>query len=136
MLRYVGHKPKLLAIVRALRANRWYISIVLRVSPVPLGLQNGLLAITVPFHVFILSLPFAFPEQCLFVYFGREVCDASVSRIAFHMRRYSSHRRAKSCWSCCMAKSIWAAPSCCFSHLTPSLALGFWQAVLYSATAS
>lgn len=76
VLRYVGQKPRLLAIVRALRASRWYISIVLRVSPVPLGLQNGLLAITVPFHVFLMSLPFAFPEQCLFVYFGREVSHA------------------------------------------------------------
>lgn len=51
------HFNKLFAIMRALRDNQWYVSLVLRPSPVPLGLQNGLLAITVPFHVFLATLP-------------------------------------------------------------------------------
>lgn len=72
VLRYARAKPKLAAILRALRDNAWYVSIALRISPVPLGLQNGLLAVTVPMSVYMGSLPFAFPEQCLFAYFGRE----------------------------------------------------------------
>ena len=72
VLRYARSKPKLAAILRALRENGWFVSIALRVSPVPLGLQNGLLAVTVPMRVYMGSLPFAFPEQILFAYFGRE----------------------------------------------------------------
>ncbi len=72
VLHHARSNPKLAAILRALRENAWYVSIALRISPVPLGLQNGLLAVTVPMHVFAGSLPFAFPEQILFVYFGKE----------------------------------------------------------------
>jgi len=72
VLRYARAKPKLAAILQALRENGWYVSIALRVSPVPLGLQNGLLAVTVPINVYMGSLPFAFPEQILFAYFGKE----------------------------------------------------------------
>lgn len=72
VLKYAKGKPKLAAILKALRENGWYVSIALRISPVPLGLQNGLLAVTVPFSTFMGSLPFAFPEQVLFAYFGRE----------------------------------------------------------------
>lgn len=72
VLRYARPKPKFNAILRALQENAWYVSVALRVSPVPLGLQNGLLAVTVPFHVYMGSLPFAFPEQILFAYFGHE----------------------------------------------------------------
>ncbi len=72
VLRHARSSAKLSAILRALRENAWYVSIALRISPVPLGLQNGLLAVTVPMSVYMGSLPFAFPEQILFAYFGKE----------------------------------------------------------------
>ena len=72
VLKYARSNAKLAAILRALRENAWYVSIALRISPVPLGLQNGLLAVTVPMWVYMGSLPFAFPEQILFAYFGKE----------------------------------------------------------------
>lgn len=52
--------------------NAWFIAIALRISPVPLGLQNGILAVTVSLQVYFGSLLFALPEQVLFVYFGKE----------------------------------------------------------------
>jgi len=70
-------RPELTAIIDEIRARPWIVGLLLRLTPLSIGMQNAMLASSpIRFHVYVLtSLVGMVPKQLLLVYLGYSVGD-------------------------------------------------------------
>jgi len=79
VIKYINKKPKLKILLKAVQANGFTIIFMMRLTPVPMGIQNALFAISdISFWVFITATALGLlPEMFVWVFLGKSIQDVS-----------------------------------------------------------